>query len=315
MSDHGVRETWDDLNQAAPCGHVFASAAYLDLIGRTFRGVVEETALQDSGTTSATTRLLSRRSPFALRAVVPPFTPYSAILLDKMPSEAQTHERTSNLEHLLAALENRYAGADISLPPSIVDVRTFSWRKWAVRPLYTYRIDLDHESAIWTNWSESARRIVRRAREHFEIVDPGPNVVANLSVESYKRSGRKPPLSETGLTTFIADAESSVAARLFGARNTESGIVESAVAILRNDSTAYYWIAGGAAGPGMSVLLAELFEQLSGEGIRTFDFVGANTDSIAEFKRRFGGHLTTYFRAVLRRGPLIVAEDAIHSLR
>jgi hypothetical protein len=106
-----------------------------------------------------------------------------------------------------------------------------------------------------------------------------------------------------------------VGARLFGARNTQSGDVESAVAILSHDATAYYWIAGGAAGPGMTVLLANLFEMLQDEAVQTFDFVGANTDSIAEFKRRFGGHLTTYFRAVWRNGPLINAEDALHSLR
>lgn len=307
--------SWDDLNQAGPCGHVFASAAYVDLIGRTFRGDVDETAhIVDSRLTAAT-RLLVRRSPLALRTVVPPYTPYSAILLDRMPTESEIHGRESNLEHLLESLEGRYAGIDINLPPRIIDVRTFSWRKWAAQPLYTYRIALGEASAASNTWSESARRIARREDSNYDMIDPGADVVARLSAESYRRSGRKSPLSETRLRAFVWDAESSVGARLFGARNTESGEIESAVAILRHDTTAYYWIAGGAAGPGMTVLLANLFEQLLEEGVEAFDFVGANTDRIAEFKRRFGGHLTTYFRVVWRNGAIIAAEDAVHRLR
>jgi len=305
----------DDLNRGGPCGHVFASTAYLDLIGRTFRGQIDETGCEVDSRIAAGIRLLVRRSPFALRAVVPPYTPYSAILLDRMPTESEIHGRDSNLEHLLELIERRYAGIDISLPPQIIDVRTFTWRKWAAQPLYTYRIKLRDASAVSKTWSESARRIARRERANYETVDPGADAVARLSVESYKRSGRRSPLSQARLAAFVSDAESSVGARLFGVRNTQSGNVESAVAMLRHDTTAYYWIAGGAAGPGMTVLLANLFERLLEEGVETFDFVGANTDSIAEFKRRFGGHLTTYFRAVWRSGPLIVAEDALHSMR
>ena len=79
------------------------------------------------------------------------------------------------------------------------------------------------------------------------------------------------------LTTFLSDAQSSVGARLFGARNTKSGTIESAVAILRHGAIAFYWIAGGSAGPGMTVILAQLLEQLKEEGVEVFDFVGANT--------------------------------------
>lgn len=306
--------SWDELQQASPCSHVFASAGYLELIGRTFRGHVQEDVVTEDGRSVAAARLLSRRSPLTFRAVVPPYTPYSALLLDRMPTEAETHHRTANLEHILVELENRYSGADIHLPPKLVDVRTFSWRKWAVRPLYTYRVDL-REAGLDKKWSDSTRRIVRRAADEYELVDPGADRVAGLSVASYARSGRKTPLSKKRLAAFIESSVAEVGAELFGARNTQSGEVEAAVAVLRDEKNAYYWIAGGASGDGMTVLLSSLFHRLADERIENFDFVGANTDTIAEFKRRFGGLLTTYFRATWRSGPLTTVEDALLRLR
>jgi hypothetical protein len=165
------------------------------------------------------------------------------------------------------------------------------------------------------NWSNTAARIARKEGDDFEVVEVGPDIVAARSARSYESSGRRSPLSRTALTRFIDKARDSVGAVLFGARNRQTGEIESAVAVLRHGSVAYYWIAGGVRGPSMTVLLSQLFADLARDGIEIFDFVGANTDSIAEFKRKFGGRLTTYFRAVWRHGPLIAAEDVLHSLR
>lgn len=306
--------SWDDLYQTSPSGHVFASSAYLDLIGRAVRGRGDDVTFEVDGRAAASARFLVRRSPIVPRVIVPPYTPYSAVLLDRMPSEAETHHRTSNLEHLLKELESRYSGVDLHLPPKLIDVRTFSWRRWAVQPLYTYRVSLSG-GAPSEQWSESAKRIARRADSDYEIVDPGARRLADLSVASYERKSRRSPLSKARLTRLLEEATEGAGARLYGARNKQSGEIESAVAVLQDGNSAYYWIAGGTAGPGMTVLLAELFEQLADEGIDSFDFVGANTDSIAEFKRRFGGRLTTYFRATWRKGPLVTLEDTLARLR
>ncbi len=306
--------SWDDLNQAGPCGHVFASAAYLDLIGRTFRGQIEESVIHDGAELAGGARLLVRRSPLALRAVVPPYTPYSAIQLDRLPSESEIHRRSSNLESLIELLEQRYAAAALHLAPQLSDVRPFSWRKWSVEPLYTYRISLKHDASP-ASWSESARRIARRESDEFESIEIEPDILGALSAEGYRRSNRKSPLDASSLAAFLVDARSSVGAQLRGVRRKSSGKVEAGVAVLVEGDTAYYWIAGGVPGSAMTVLLSTLFEDLADSGIGSFDFVGANTAAIAEFKRRFGGELTTYYRAVWKRGVTAAVEDAILSRR
>jgi hypothetical protein len=46
----------------------------------------------------------------------------------------------------------------------------------------------------------------------------------------------------------------------------------------------------------MTVLIGKLLDELSQEGFEYFDLVGANTPSIAEFKRRLNPVLVPYFR-------------------
>ena len=72
--------------------------------------------------------------------------------------------------------------------------------------------------------------------------------------------------------------------------------LEAAFALLCDDRSASYWVTGSSPGPAMTVLLGSVFPLLEAQGLESFDWIGANTPSIAEFKRRFGAMLTPYFR-------------------
>ena len=71
----------------------------------------------------------------------------------------------------------------------------------------------------------------------------------------------------------------------------------STLVALHDERTALDWIAGSRPGPAMTVLLAGVLERLAADGLERFDFGGANVPTIAEFKRKFGGHLVPYFHA------------------
>ena len=83
--------------------------------------------------------------------------------------------------------------------------------------------------------------------------------------------------------------------RLFTATPSDTDTPEGGLAVLHDGHTAHYWIAGSAPGPAMTVLLGHTLPRLRDDGIKLFDFVGAHTPSIAEFKRHFGPVLTPYF--------------------
>jgi hypothetical protein len=91
------------------------------------------------------------------------------------------------------------------------------------------------------------------------------------------------------------------------AQHIASGIDEAAIVLLHRLSDAFYWIVGSSPGPSMTILIAHVFEHCAANNIRRFDFVGANTPSIADFKRRFGPKLTTYPSQVLVRPGLLRA--------
>jgi hypothetical protein len=115
-----------------------------------------------------------------------------------------------------------------------------------------------------------------------------------LCADSYGRSGRRLPLPSDRLHGFVGRLKTGGAVALYGVRNTFSREIEAAVIVPRDDLAAYYWMAGSLPGPAMTVLIGELLQILAEDGVERFDFVGANTPSIAEFKRKFGCSLQQY---------------------
>ena len=111
--------------------------------------------------------------------------------------------------------------------------------------------------------------------------------------DGYARSGTALDVDAAAARRLVQRLLATDAARAFGVRDSQ-GVALSAVVVAQDGRTAYYWIAGSRPGPGMTVLLAGLLPLLQREGFDTFDFVGANVPSIAEFKRRFGPQLTPY---------------------
>ena len=91
------------------------------------------------------------------------------------------------------------------------------------------------------------------------------------------------------------------------------GVPEAGLAALTDGRTAHYWLAGSVPGAAMTVLLAEAFTRLAEEGVTTFDFAGANTPSIAEFKRKFGSTLVPYARARCVSHPALRLADRLRS--
>ena len=106
-----------------------------------------------------------------------------------------------------------------------------------------------------------------------------------------------------------------MAARVFAAHRRDTGAFEGGLIVLVDGSSAYYWIAGSIPGAAMTVVTGQMLFRLRSEGISTVDFVGANTPSIAAFKRRFGPTLVEYPRLVASRSRIFEAVlSARHSL-
>ena len=224
-----------------------------------------------------------RRGPFVASAL-PPLCPVHRPLLAAPLAETDTHARTSPLDRLLARLGAETDQATLALADD--DLRPYAWAGWTVTPRATYRLALDGD--LEAGFSSSTRRTVRRESAAFDLVEDAalaPEAV-RLMVEAYRRQG-----SDLGLdaraVAGLADALGGAGlARTFAARR--GGATEAALTAATDGRTAYYWVVGSAPGPAMTVLLAHALRQLAEAGVAAFDFCGANTPTIAEFKRRFG---------------------------
>ena len=230
------------------------------------------------------------------RVIAPPFTQYSALVLSKPAPEHQVHRQAAPLDHLLKHTEQQARSADLLV--KLKDPRTAQWRGWDVRPLFTYMIDLPSNT---DDWSEGTRRTWRSKSSSYRIEEDPRHLrtIIDLCVKSYERHERRMPGKPAALET-VATAMGPWA-RTFAAIRNDT--VEGGVVILHDDRTAHYWIAGSIPGSAMTVLIGEVLTILYTSGIAKFDFVGANTPSIAEFKRTFGPVLTQYYH--LRRRPQI----------
>ena len=237
-----------------------------------------------------------RRGPLRAGAL-PPLCPVLRPLLAAPLDEAASHRRDSPLDRLLARLDGQAHQLTLALGDD--DLRPYTWAGWTATPRQTYRQPLAGD--VRAGYSSSVRRAVRAQAGAFDVVEDG--ALAATAVDrmaaSYRRSGAPLGLDLAAVYGLARSFVEAGLARVFAARR--GGAVEATVAVATDGRTAFYWIAGGAPGPAMTVLADHALQRLAADGVETFDWVGANTPSIAEFKRRFGAALAP--APVVRRVP------------
>ena len=252
-------------------------AAFADAFGLGVRIV----ALDDGS--AAVPLFEKRRGPFRA-ASLPPLCPVLRPLLAQPLSQAASHRRDSPLDRLLVRLDGEADQLTLALGDD--DLRPYTWAGWTAQPRSTYVSDLTRDPA----YSSTVRRTLRQSGA-FELVEDAGHAAqaVRLMAAGYRRGGAALGLDERAVAA-LADAMGGAGlARTFAAVQGES--VQAAVVVATDGRRAFYWIAGSVPGHAMTVLVDHVLRQLAAEGAETFDWCGANTPSIAEFKRRFGPRL------------------------
>ena len=297
VADPVVRQRWADLVTRAPQASPFARLAFAEAVAAVF-GIEFRLAGVTAGDRLVGGVLLfeRRRGPYRL-VVVPPLTVYTSFLFDPPLREADVHTQRSPLDALLALLETRYHALCFHLHPALADVRGFVWAGYRARPLYTYRRMLVPREQLLREVSRGVRRRFEREGPAFEIreSDDLPDILAGLAAESYARHGSDSGVTPAQRRAFLEQLVAAGQVRLLAAAPPDAP-PEAAQALLGKGPTAYALTAGSRPGAAMSVLLVEILLRLHAEGVEALDLVGANTASIAEFKRSFGPSLVPYFR-------------------
>ncbi len=303
-AQHAEAERWNALRQAAALRTPFARLDYVRTVASAARwrlGVHIVSGEQHDLAGAAVT--WKRRGPWR-EAIVPPFTPFSAVLLRNPPDASDVHARTTPLESLLAELETGYDRVHMHLSPEYADVRPAQWRGWTARPLYTYRLRTADGPETW---SKGTARTFQTGKDAYDLLEGNETgrYAVRLAETSYARQRRNIPLGGNALATLVQRAERIGLASSFAVRHRDSGAIHAAAAVIRSDRQAYYWVTGSVPGPSMTVLLGKMLPNLHASGIDMFDLMGANTPGVAEFKRRFGARLKPYYRIGFCKKPML----------
>ena len=269
---------WERSPGRSPFSHPAAVTAYAEAFGLPARILHVEV---EGEWAAAVPVFAKRRGPFVASAL-PPVCPVHRPLLAAPLSETDTHHRTSPLDRLLAALDAETDQATLALGDD--DLRPYAWAGWTLTPRATYSVSLD--TTYESRFSSGVRRMIRLESSGYEIVEDPALATESvaLMVAAYERHD-----TSLGLDAGAEALQAAGLARTVAARR--GGAVEAAIVLASDGRTASYWIAGSVPGSAMTVLLGHTLRQLAAEGVEAFDFCGANTPSIAEFKRRFGSTL------------------------
>jgi CelD/BcsL family acetyltransferase involved in cellulose biosynthesis len=295
--------SWDSFVGSSPQGSVFQTRAWIETMAGQFHLQPQIlVAMEDDRIVGGIVLYLKKRFGIQI-ATQPPATPYNGVIhmddREKKPQKKQADEAEIT-ELLLHRIEQEVRYAHFSLSPAIDDARPYHWCQWNTHVQFTYWNSLRDLTAGWEALSPSLRRKITRAREKTYTISETGDIatLVSLQEQSYSRSRQRPVIGNDVYVNLCTVLRDKGLAKVYSISD-QDGRVHSSRAIVLSGRTAFYWISGSqpstAEDSTSHLLLWEIFERLSKAGIERFDFMGANTPSIVEFKRSFGGTLVNYY--------------------
>ncbi|MCB2155946.1 GNAT family N-acetyltransferase [bacterium] len=190
---------------------------------------------------------------------------------------------------------------NIVFPPGVQDARGLAWKRWTNTLHYNYVTCWDEPGSWEAQPESSVRRQARKAREAGLAGDVLPAGQTAELEELWRRNSKR-----QGLPPQLADNLSNLGPWL---ESTDSGFLivirdgtgkPHAAGLFGYDKHRVYYFAGASEpeelGSGGSTLLHfEALAEIDRRGLpHCYDWVGANTPSIAQFKKKFRPRLETY---------------------
>lgn len=309
-------ELWTSLRSGSPIASPFNNIEFVRTLTESI-GVEPNVLVVEDNNVAVAAMLLHvrRKGPFT-EVVIPPFVPETPMVLAELPTESATNQARSVFNAIEKYLRVNYDAARVHLPTAINDPRTFQWSGWNVSPLYTPVANIPVPFNT-SSWSKGTVQLLDKNKNNFSIHVDASNIdsIVNLVIQSYGRSNRTPPLDEAGLHNLLTKLDGVGMIDVFTAVSNDTGTVDAGVVLLREGTHSCYWIAGSEPGPAMTVLIGEIFNALSSSVVNEIDFVGANTASIAEFKRHFGTELRQYHSCAVTSSRLLRILKAVREVR
>jgi len=208
--------------------------------------------------------------------------------------------------------------ATCSLHPIFPEMNIATLPKWRIANNQTIIVDLSDWERTWAAYNQTTRRKIRRTNEsNIELHESDDaSLAVYLHTLSYNRHKRTPPLSPVILQQWLQEMLSDGTLRLYFA-SRRSDTAEAMRVVTTMNNTVYDWCAGAniteAAPSASHWLVSEIQKKYSSEGFTKFDFMGANTPGISDFKKGFGGEIVQYNTLTMYKSPFVEIVDGMRT--
>lgn len=188
--------------------------------------------------------------------------------------------------------------AYFSLPPSLDREFVFP-RGWRSTPTVTLALG-ERDLAAWgSGFRDDVRNKIRKAKRERVHVETSETLPEKLWMLAYRRRGISLPLSPGDLRQWCSELTGESLLKLYVAKCDDVPVAFRGE--LLQGQFAYDWIAGSDpdyhASGANQLLMAEIGDNLKSRDIKTWDLVGGQIKSIAEFKKSFGAREVTHHQA------------------
>lgn len=242
----------------------------------------------------------------------PPNTLYWHILVSNRETKYQgkniSHKREL-IQRILDILEKDMDILNFLAPNSTIDIRPYTWKGYSQKVLYTYILEINDLESTYDLFDPSLKRQIKKGEKSNYNINSGINpeiaeTFLKLQSLSFDRQSKSFSFKKNDFLRFIAKIRDFVNLQFHIIYQDNKPVY--GIALLIDNNIAYYWLAGGDPeyfDTGLNqLLLWNIIKDLKKREIKYFDFVGANTESITNYKSKYNFTLTPYYALSKQNG-------------
>jgi len=304
-------ELWDSFVKQSPQGTLFHTIRWANLVQQVFKRDFQILVLYKKKQIVAGILFWPKRVLFINSITHIPNTSYQGPLYgnpgaSKSSSISSDYQKQSAL--LLEYLTENYHLIDIPLSPQIKDTRPYSWKNFKVETAYTYRFEISEFDILQQQFSQDLRRKIKKSAEQdIRFEKSGDSkLLSRFVIDSYREGATSPAISKELIQKFIDSAIKNGLGSLYYQYLNDEPI--SGIFVLEDDTTVYALFSGISAkkrqDTNNELVHAFVLQQPFYIG-KQFDFLGANTKHLEQFKRSFGGNLVPYFKVSFKSNKTV----------
>jgi hypothetical protein len=234
----------------------------------------------------------------------PPIVQYYSILIQDIETKNKHYKQVKNFDlinQIIKFLENDFSILYFEFPPQYKDVRPLIWKNYKCELRFTYTENLQKINEIEGNFGRSLKNKIRSGKKlSYKIVKE--NTLENiknlyfLKTNALEKINFQFLFTENAFVNLITELYNHKSAKIYTLHYEGKPISsiltffhKTNVFLILYASDEKYFKTGLS-----SVLLVDLFHDLSTQGYTNLDFLGANLETIARYKANYNFELQTY---------------------